>query len=97
LIYTPKHKLSFSSGYQIKDFSVSLQALHNGRIYTSSDNKYELGSYQLINLGLEYSISNKPKIDIQLNIDNLFNKEYQSLPSRIMPGRSYRTTLTLKF
>jgi len=97
LIYTPKHKVTFSAGYKIDNFNFLFQSLYNGSIYTSSDNNYELDAYQLSNFSLGYSFSAKPKIGLEFNINNIFNKEYQSLPSRIMPGRSYNSTLTFKF
>ncbi len=97
LIYTPKHKLTFSGKYKLEDLSFFFQSLYNGSIYTSSDNNYSLDSYTLVNLGTEYTLSRKPETKLRFQIDNLFNENYQSLPSRIMPGRSFRSTLTIKF
>ncbi len=95
LIYTPKHKATFSAGYNLGELELILQSLYNGRIYTSTDNEYELDGYYLMNLGIAYSIM--PGITLQVNMDNLLNKKYQSLPSRIMPGRSIQTHLTFNF
>ena len=97
LIYTPQHKLTFSGGYELEDLSFFFQSLYNGSIYTSSDNNYSLNSYTLLNLGAEYTISKKPETTLRFQVDNLFNENYQSLPSRIMPGRSYRSSLIIKF
>ncbi|TRO66654.1 TonB-dependent receptor [Christiangramia sabulilitoris] len=97
LIYVPGNKATISAGYSIKRFSLNLQSLYNGSIYTSSDNEYQLDGYTLANLGVSYTLNTKPEINLSATIDNAFNKKYESLPSRIMPGRSYRTTLTLKF
>ncbi len=97
LIYTPQHKISLTAGYKIEDFYIQLQSLYNGSIYTSSDNNYKLDSYKLVNLGVGYSISKKPEILLDFQINNLFNENYQSLPSRIMPGRSYKSSLIIKF
>ena len=97
LIYTPKHKFTFSAGYEIDRFNVVFQSLYNGSIFTSSDNNYQLDGYTLANLELGYRLSSSPQIELNLGIDNIFNKEYQSLPSRIMPGRSFNSTLTFKF
>ena len=97
LIYTPKHKATISAGYEIKGFSLLWQSLYNGSIYTSSDNAYELDSYLLSNFTVGYSITRKPEIGISVQVNNLFNEKYQSLPSRIMPGRSLQSTLTFKF
>lgn len=97
LIYTPQHKITFSSAYKTGDFYFHFQSLYNGSIYTSSDNNYELNAYKLANLGISYSLNQKPAIGLELRINNLFNENYQSLPSRIMPGRSFNTLLTIKF
>ena len=97
LIYTPEHKLTFSAGYQFEDLEIIIQSLYNGSIYTSSDNQYELDSYKLVNLGLTYSFPENTGMELEVYLDNLLNEKYQSLPSRIMPGRSIRSTLTIKF
>ncbi|WP_231896410.1 TonB-dependent receptor [Gramella sp. MAR_2010_147] len=97
LIYTPQHKATFSAGYEICNFNILFQSLYNGSIYTSSDNNYELDAYQLANLGLGYTFSKEPEIGVEIRIENIFNEKYQSLPSRIMPGRSINSTLTFKF
>ncbi|GAA4322264.1 TonB-dependent receptor [Pontixanthobacter gangjinensis] len=97
LIYTPKHKAGFSTGYSFNGFTLLLESLYNGSIYTSSDNRYELNSYKFVNLGLNYSFSNTTGVLVGFQINNIFNEEYQSLPSRIMPGRSIKSTLTIKF
>ncbi|PTX43293.1 iron complex outermembrane receptor protein [Christiangramia gaetbulicola] len=97
LIYTPQHKVTLSAGYEIENFSVLLQSLYNGSIYTSSDNNYELEAYEIADLYVGYTFLTKPEIGVDLRLNNIFNKKYQSLPSRIMPGRSINSTLTFKF
>lgn len=97
LIYTPKHKLTFSGGYQMEELSFFFQSLYNGSIYTSSDNNYSLDPYTLVNIGAGYIINKNPETKLNFQVGNLFNENYQSLPSRIMPGRSFRSSLTIKF
>lgn len=97
LIYTPKHKGTISAGYDIEGFSLFWQSLYNGSIYTSSDNAYEIDAYLLSNFRVGYTISSKPEIGLSVQVNNLFNEKYQSLPSRIMPGRSLQSTLTFNF
>ncbi|APG59712.1 TonB-dependent receptor [Christiangramia salexigens] len=97
LIYTPYHKLTSSVNYQIDRLSVLAEYIFNGGIYTSSDNFYTLDSYGLTNMGVGYKISSIPEISLNLKADNLLNKEYQSLPGRIMPGTSIKSTLIIKF
>ena len=97
LIYTPKHKATISGSYQLKDFSFLLQSLYNGSIYTSSDNQYEIEGYLLSNLSVEYRFEGQPELILGIKVSNLFNKKYENMPSRIMPGRSLKSTLTFKF
>lgn len=97
LIYTPLHKATFSTAYAVGDLSILFQSLYNGKIFTSTDNLYEVDGYLLATVGLDYTLKTRPKMSLGLQIENVFNKKYESLPSRIMPGRSVRTTLTLNF
>ncbi|MCG9972634.1 TonB-dependent receptor [Christiangramia crocea] len=97
LIYTPQHKITFSGAYELDSLVFSFQSLYNGSIYTSSDNNYELDSYKLVNLGAEYAFAKSPETSLRLQLHNIFNEEYQSMPSRIMPGRSFNTSLIIKF
>ncbi|MFD1095720.1 TonB-dependent receptor plug domain-containing protein [Salegentibacter chungangensis] len=97
LIYTPKHKATASLGYALKHFSTFFQFLYNGPIYTSTDNAYKLDGYSISNLGVAYAFGVKKKLKLGLELRNLFDKKYQSLPSRPMPGRSINSSLTFKF
>lgn len=97
LIYTPFHKATFSAALQWKKIGFWYRSLYNGKIFTSSDNNYELSGYFLSDLGVSYSISEKPQINLQLQVQNLFNKNYQNMPSRPMPGRHFKSTITFKF
>lgn len=97
LIYTPEHKSTVNIGYSLKDFSAFYQFLHIGSIYTSTDNNYHLDGYQISNLGFGYNFGNHDFLKFNFEIRNLFNANYQSLPSRPMPGRSINTSLTFKF
>lgn len=97
LIYTPNHKATGSLGYTLQKFSFFYQFLYNGSIYTSSDNNYELEGYPISNAGIGYSFGKKDFINLGLEVRNLYNKAYQSLPSRPMPGRSLNSSLTIKF
>ena len=97
LIYIPRHKTTASVGYGIKRFSAYYQFLQNGSIFTSADNRYELEGYTVSNAGLNYSIGKKENFRLGVEVRNLWNSSYQSLPSRPMPGRSINGSLTFKF
>ncbi|MGB7785416.1 MAG: TonB-dependent receptor [Salinimicrobium sp.] len=96
LIYVPKHKATANLAFGLQRFSGYYQFLYNGSVYTSSDNYYELDAYLVSNLGVEYDFLKKHG-SIGFEIRNLWNENYQSMPSRPMPGRAYYTLLTLNF
>ncbi|WP_084625571.1 TonB-dependent receptor plug domain-containing protein [Salinimicrobium xinjiangense] len=96
LIYVPKHKATASAGYGYGKFSSFFQFLYNGTIYTSSDNNYSLPGYTVSNAGVNYKFL-KQKLQLGIEVRNIFKTEYQSMPSRPMPGRAFYSSLTFKF
>lgn len=97
LIYTPLHKATLTGTYQIGNLEIFFQSLYNGKIFTSSDNNYELAGYYLADFGAGFPLLKKPATKLQIQANNIFGKEYQSMPSRIMPGRNYKALLTINF
>ena len=97
LIYVPFNKLNASICYGFKNASINAQFLYNGKVFTTSDNAYELNAYKIANLGFDYLISRNNNIKVGCNIRNVFNENYQSVASRPMPGRNYNLHLTFKF
>ena len=97
LIYTPYHKATAQASYTFSNWNLFTRGLYNGKIFTSADNNYELNSYTVFDLGVSRQLKTKPAMRIGAEVNNLFNKDYQSLPGRYMPGRSFKTFLTIKF
>lgn len=97
LIYTPQHKITSSVAYGYKGFSLYYQFLYTGSVYTSADNYYSLPSYSVSNIGLEYSFPRNEMLSLGMEVENLWNENYQIMPSRPMPGRSFNSILTLNF
>ena len=97
LIYVPFNKFNTSIFCNYKNINVNLQFLYNGKVFTTSDNEYELKAYKIANLGLVYLIRKKNNIKIGLDIRNIFNEKYQSVAARPMPGRNFTLNLTFKF
>lgn len=96
LIYVPAHKATASTGYGYGNFSSYLQFLYTGKVFTSSDNKYTLPGYSLLNFGATYGFLGR-KLQLGLEVQNILEVAYQSMPSRPMPGRSIYSSLTFKF
>ncbi|MDX1761954.1 MAG: TonB-dependent receptor, partial [Christiangramia sp.] len=96
LIYVPAHKATASAGYGIGRFDSYFQMLYNGKVFTSSDNRYTLSPYTVANAGLGYDLL-KNSLELGIEVQNVFNASYESMPSRPMPGRSYYSSLIFKF
>jgi len=61
--------------YEIRDFRVGAGAMYKSKIYTGKDaNEITQKGYTLANLMFGYKFAKN--FDVQLNIDNLFNKKY---------------------
>jgi iron complex outermembrane receptor protein len=69
-----------------------------GLRYTTSDNQSSLPAYQLswVTIGYEHVVK-KHIIGLNISVENLFNKAYQSIAWRPMPGRSFMINLQYQF
>lgn len=99
LIYVPYHKATASFSYEIKKLMAYYQFLYNGEVFTRTDNnsRYNLDSYTTGNVGVEYNFGKKNTYRLGLQALNVWNKGYESVDGRHMPGRNYTMYLTLKF
>ncbi|WP_366183650.1 TonB-dependent receptor [Flavobacterium ovatum] len=97
LIYVPYHKLTSSLDYSFENWSVNYQFLFNGAVFTTADNLYRLKEYQVSNLSAFCEIDKKQHYKIGFQVMNLFNKSYQTVEIRPMPGINYNLSLTIKY
>ena len=99
LIYVPYHKATASLSYEIKKLMAYYQFLYNGEVYTRTDNnsKYNMDSYTIGNVGAEYNFGRKNTYRLGMQVLNVWNKNYQTVDGRYMPGRNYNMYLTFKF
>jgi len=97
LIYVPFHKLTTSVAYSLERFTAHYQYLYNGEVFTSSDNYYSLDDYCVSNLGIDYRFGKKESLQLGFDVFNVFNKNYQSVSMRPMPGRNYTINLIFNF
>jgi vitamin B12 transporter len=97
LIYVPFHKLTTSCSYSFDRFTANYQYLYNGEVFTSSDNSYVLSDYWVSNLGIDYRFGKKKNLQLGLDALNIFEKNYQSVSVRPMPGRNYTINLIFNF
>lgn len=90
LIYVPMNQGSASLRFSYSKLYTMLQSELTGIRYTTADNSRFLPSYMLHNVacGFFQKIKNF-RFDINLEIDNIFSADYQTIAYYPMPGRSY--------
>jgi iron complex outermembrane receptor protein len=98
LIYTPIHTLNSSILINRNGFYGSYIFSLISERYTSPDNSSYMPGYYLSNifLGKNFHLK-KYTLSLQLNLNNLFDLDYQSIVDRPMPGRNYALTLKFNF
>ena len=99
LFYVPYHKITASSSYAYKNFALYYQFMFIGEVFTTSDNDPNtiLADYNVSNIGMDYNFSKKDIFKIGFKVANVWNEKYESLPSRMMPGRNLTLYLTLNY
>ncbi|MEM9985531.1 MAG: TonB-dependent receptor, partial [Bacteroidota bacterium] len=96
LIYVPLHQGQSQAIYQ--KGKLRAEYLHQwiGRRFTTSDQSFSLPAYQLGSGSLAYQVAGKHLSgQIFFRIDNLWNRNYQVLEDRPMPGRAFQIGVDL--
>lgn len=98
LPYTPAHQANARITVEKNDFSAFIGTFFVGDRRVTTDGQRTMPSYQLFNLGVSYEklALGKVKLPLRFQVNNLFNKDYQVLYLRPMPGRSYQFTLSIQ-
>jgi outer membrane cobalamin receptor len=97
LTFVPYHKFTSNFEYNFKKFDFNYQHLYTGYVFTLSDNQDFLKGYQVANVGFDYDFGKIDTYKIGFQTLNIWNENYQSVPSRQMPGRNYTLFLNFKF
>jgi len=100
LIYIPKNNANITYFANYKHFSFSGNIKFTDKRFTSTNNynSFILPAYFYANtsLSIRKSISKNIESTLSININNLFNTNYQSVLYRAMPRRNYAITLSLR-
>ena len=98
LIYVPENQANASLRTGYKNFYASWVACFTGKRYTATDNSAALSGYFINNImaGMKLTLKSS-SVDINFNIDNLFNINYQSIANYPLPGRSYNIKILFQF
>jgi outer membrane cobalamin receptor len=94
LIYIPVNTLNATLNADWKGFYASYNFMYTSRRYTGTDNETYMPGYNLSNIFLGKNMHLKNFVlSLQLEINNLFDLDYQSIANRPMPGRNYAIAL----
>lgn len=97
LMYVPQHKGTASLGYSFKGISLFYRQLFTGKVYTTTDHSSEVDAYNVADAGTQYSFSLFGKLDVGILVLNLYDKAYQNVTLRPLPGRNYNVYINLNF
>lgn len=90
LIYQPKYRWNAQLSWIYQNFSLHYLQLWNGYVYNTTDNSDWLPDFHLANLMASYQWKfSKQDWNINFQIKNLLNAQYQTIKNRPMPGRNY--------
>ncbi|MCF6222312.1 MAG: TonB-dependent receptor [Flavobacteriaceae bacterium] len=95
LIYVPFHKANSILSYVYGKWNFNYYLQYTGKVFTTTSNTESLNAYSLSNLDLNRSFF-KNKMQLAFRINNLFDKNYQSVAYRPMPNRNYTLNINLK-
>jgi len=97
LIYVPMYNGQFKLNIEYKKLNAAYRHTYTGYRYTSSDNSEFLKPYQLGSLYFSYKLNYKKwHSSAFLQINNLWNTQYQIMANRAMPLRNYAIGVTFE-
>lgn len=99
LIYVPEQKITTSLSYHRNKWVGYYQFLYNDQVFTTTDNSASIADYAVSNIGAEYKILEKKEyqLSLALKVNNLYNKNYQTVAFRPNPGRNFLIQTTYNF
>jgi iron complex outermembrane receptor protein len=88
LIYTPLHRLTVRTGAYYEGFNLTLKGNYTSEVYSTKDNLQSLPGYFILDMILSKTFmpDTRCPVTLQMNVNNILNKEYQVIPYRPMPG-----------
>jgi len=98
LIYTPIHTMNTSLRFEKSGYYFSYLFNYISRRYLGKENTAYMPGYNLSNIFLGKSFHMKDfMLSLQVEINNLFGLDYQSIAYRPMPGRNFAITIKGSF
>ncbi len=98
LIYVPVHNALCNLTIVYKGFYIRYNHTYTGKRFTTTDNADFLDDYFLGNLFFKKTITlGSIKFNLNAQINNVWNKDYQVMEFRAMPLRYFEVGISLKF
>ena len=95
MIYVPEHSLSGDLSIIYRQSTLSYRNHYTGERSTLKDNSNLLPPYNIGNIILSQKLNFKSNfLIIQLNINNIWNAQYQAIQYYPMPGRNYEIKIS---
>ena len=98
LIYVPENSVNQLVGFGIFGFDLNYTLNYTGDRFTTSDNSRYLPAFTTQDLSLGKSLAIKKSVfNLQFNINNFTDKQYQVIAWQPMPGRNYSISIKYAF
>jgi iron complex outermembrane receptor protein len=91
----PKHKIFIGGDYTYRIMTFSLSIQHIEGMYGSDNSQNLLDDYT--NIGAKVSVRAFTQCSINLSVDNLLDKTYQTILGYPMPGRTVTVGMSIQF
>ncbi len=99
LIYVPKHRWKFVGHLAWSGYELVYKWNYTERRYITTDNSTWLPSYHLnaLHLNKGFGIGKNQALELSVDVQNLFDVDYQAVAWRPLPGRHYEVGLKWRF
>ncbi|MEO5642689.1 MAG: TonB-dependent receptor [Bacteroidia bacterium] len=96
LMYLPANHFSGMLQFTFYNFYLAYNHQYNGLRFTAADHSSYLPAFSIASLSIGKRIDRKKSYcDIFFRVNNLFDKEYQTIAWRPMPGRNFQFGITI--
>lgn len=96
LIYVPIHQGNANLKAWFKSFSFDYSQNFTGARFVTTSNLSEIPAFTYANLGVHFNPKKRQGTDFFIQINNLWNAEYEVVESRPMPRRNYMLGVSLR-
>jgi iron complex outermembrane receptor protein len=98
LIYVPEDKTIIGISFKYSGFTFLYQQLFVSDQYTKTGNMGKMDGHSLGNIAINQSVNfNKILLNLEVMINNFWNKNYMAVANYPMPGRNYMAAIKLNF